>query len=61
MICEKCGKAAERFTEEIDKITKMPGRHQKMSQEIVISNKLKKQFDEEVNQIQILEEAQGII
>jgi hypothetical protein len=32
-----------------------------MSREIVISKKLKKQFDEEVNQIQILEEAQGII
>jgi hypothetical protein len=32
-----------------------------MSREIIISKKLKKQFDEEVNQIQILEEAQGII
>ena len=32
-----------------------------MSREIVISKDLKKQFDEEVNQIQILEEAQGII
>ena len=32
-----------------------------MSREIVISKKIKKQFDEEVNQIQILEEAQGII
>ena len=32
-----------------------------MSREIVISKKLKKQFDEEVNQIQILEEAQDII
>jgi acetolactate synthase small subunit len=32
-----------------------------MSREIVISKKLKKQFDEEVNQIQILEETQGII
>ena len=32
-----------------------------MNREIVISKKLKKQFDEEVNQIQILEEAQDII
>ena len=37
------------------------GRHQKMSREFVIPKELEKEFESEVNQIQILEEEQGII